>query len=172
MQDTGCRMQDAGCKPGVRVFRWPGSVFGARCSALGVDSALVPGTRSQVPDSRYPIPGTRYLAPVFEKPAHGVCKMQDADPTGAFSGTRLGPRYPAFGYGGMRGEGRCDLPSPRLGTEGRTPNPVPVTWHRGPETRYLNRRRGPSIRDPIRFYPASCILHLASCIPHPALSLI
>jgi len=57
----------------------------ARSSVLGVrPSALI-----------------RYQATVFEKPAHGVCKMQDADPTGAFSGTRLGPRYPAFGYGGM-----------------------------------------------------------------------
>ena len=77
----GCRIQDARCKPGVRVFRWSGSVLGARCSALGVDSAQVPGTRSQVPDSRYPIPGTRYRAPggmpvsCFEKPAHGVCKI-------------------------------------------------------------------------------------------------
>jgi hypothetical protein len=70
-------MQDAGYKPGVRVFRSPGSVFGARCSVLGVDSAPVPGTRFQVPDSRYPIPGTRYRVPVFEKPAHGVCRMQD-----------------------------------------------------------------------------------------------
>jgi len=50
------------CTPGVRVFQGPGSVFGARCSALGVGPAPVPGTRSQVPDSRYPIPGTRYLS--------------------------------------------------------------------------------------------------------------
>jgi len=71
-------MQGTGCRPGVRVFQWPGSVFGARCPAFGVDSAPVPGTRSQVSDSRYPIPGTRYLAPVFEKPAHGVCIIQDA----------------------------------------------------------------------------------------------
>jgi hypothetical protein len=55
-----------------------GSVLGARYPALGVDSAPVPGTRSQVPDSRYPIPGTRYLAPVFEKPAHGVCILYPA----------------------------------------------------------------------------------------------
>ena len=47
------------CRPHVRVFGWPGSVFGARCSTLGVGLAPVPGTRSQVPDSRYPIPGTR-----------------------------------------------------------------------------------------------------------------
>jgi hypothetical protein len=43
-------MQDTRCKPGVRVFRWPGSVFGARCPALGVDS--VPGPGSQVPGTR------------------------------------------------------------------------------------------------------------------------
>jgi len=35
-------MQDTGCIPDVRVFRWPGSVFGARCPAFGVDSAPVP----------------------------------------------------------------------------------------------------------------------------------
>jgi len=64
-----------GRRPDVHVFRWPGSVLGARCPAFGVDSAPVPGTRSQVSDSRYPIPGTRYLAPVFEKRAHRVCMM-------------------------------------------------------------------------------------------------
>jgi hypothetical protein len=73
-------MQDARCRMQTRCARFPvpGSVFGARCPAFGVDSAPVPGPRSQVPDSRYPIPGTRYLAPVFEKPAHGVCRMHDA----------------------------------------------------------------------------------------------
>jgi hypothetical protein len=65
-------MQDAGYKPGVRVFRSPG-----RSSVLGVGLAPVPGTRFQVPDSRYPILGTRYRVPAFEKPAHGVCRMQD-----------------------------------------------------------------------------------------------
>jgi hypothetical protein len=47
-------MQDAGYKPGVRVFRSPGSVFGARCSVLGVDR--VPGPRCPVPDTWYPVP--------------------------------------------------------------------------------------------------------------------
>jgi uncharacterized membrane protein YdfJ with MMPL/SSD domain len=61
-------------KPGVRVFRWPGSVFGARCSVLGVGPAPVPGTRSQVPDSRYPIPGTRNLVLVFENPHMGLAR--------------------------------------------------------------------------------------------------
>jgi len=55
---------DAGCIPGVRVFRWPGSVFGARCSALGVGPGQVPGIRYQVPGARYPVPdGTRDLGP-------------------------------------------------------------------------------------------------------------
>jgi len=49
-------LQDTGCIPRVRVFGWPGSVFGARCSALGVDSAPVPGTRSRVPGSQDPHP--------------------------------------------------------------------------------------------------------------------
>jgi len=39
----------------ARVFRWPGSVFGTRCPAFGVD--LVPGPR-------YQVPGTWYLTPV------------------------------------------------------------------------------------------------------------
>jgi hypothetical protein len=45
------------CRPDVRVFQWPGSVFGARCSALGVDP--VPGIGSQVPGIRDLRPGTR-----------------------------------------------------------------------------------------------------------------
>jgi hypothetical protein len=36
---------DAGCIPSVRIFRWPGSVFGARCPALGVDPVPGPGCR-------------------------------------------------------------------------------------------------------------------------------
>jgi hypothetical protein len=47
---TGVWMQDPGCIPGVRVFQGPGSVFGARCPVLGVDS--VPGIGSQVPGTR------------------------------------------------------------------------------------------------------------------------
>jgi hypothetical protein len=69
------------CKPGVRVFGWPGSVLGARCSVLGVNP--VPGIRYQVPGSWYPTPGTRDLAPdiwrnawlTLQKAAHGVCKI-------------------------------------------------------------------------------------------------
>jgi len=65
-------MQDTGCIPGVRVFRYPGSAFGARYPALGVDPVPGPGS----PGAGYPGPGTRYLAPVFEKPAHGVwCRI-------------------------------------------------------------------------------------------------
>ena len=63
-------MQDTGCIPGVRVFRWPGSVFGARCPALGVGPDQVPGIRFQVPGGQYLTPGTRYRVPVFEKPVH------------------------------------------------------------------------------------------------------
>jgi 2-iminobutanoate/2-iminopropanoate deaminase len=54
-------VQVTGCIPGVCVFRWPSSVFGARCSALGVGSNPVPGIRYQVPGSWYPIPGTGSL---------------------------------------------------------------------------------------------------------------
>jgi hypothetical protein len=45
------------CRPDVRVFQWPGSVFGTRCSALGVDP--VPGIGSQVPGTQDLRPGTR-----------------------------------------------------------------------------------------------------------------
>jgi hypothetical protein len=48
------------CIPGVRVFQWPGSVFGARCSALGADP--VPGPGFQVPGTRNLEPGTGYLS--------------------------------------------------------------------------------------------------------------
>jgi hypothetical protein len=54
MQDTGCKIQDAGCIPRVRVLQRPGSVFGGRCPVLGVDS--VPGPGSQVPDTWYLTP--------------------------------------------------------------------------------------------------------------------
>jgi len=53
---------------------WPSdSVFGARYPALSVDPVRVPGPRCQ-----YPEPGTWHQPPVFEKPAHGVCRIQDA----------------------------------------------------------------------------------------------
>ena len=42
------------------------------------------GAGYQVPGARYPGPGTRYQAPVFEKPAHGVC-MAWLGPWGAAS---------------------------------------------------------------------------------------
>jgi len=42
-------MHDAGCIPDVCVFQWPGSVFGARCSVLGVGPNPVPGIRDQAP---------------------------------------------------------------------------------------------------------------------------
>jgi hypothetical protein len=80
MGDTvpSCILYPASCIPDVRVFRWPGSVLGARCSVLGVNP--VPGIRYQVPGSWCPTPGTRDLAPdiwrnawlMLQKPAHGV----------------------------------------------------------------------------------------------------
>jgi hypothetical protein len=48
----------------TRCARFPVAGLGHRCSVL---------IRYRVPGARYPEPGTRYLAPVFEKPAHGVC---------------------------------------------------------------------------------------------------
>jgi len=60
------------CIPGVRVFRWPGSVFGARYSALGADP--VPGPRCRVPGTRRGNRAIRRKAWLtLRKPAHGVC---------------------------------------------------------------------------------------------------
>jgi len=132
-------MQDAGCRPRGRVFRWPGSVLGARCPAVGVGLAQVLGPRCQIASTRY-----RYLS--SKNPHTGYAryrmhdagyKMQDADPACAL-GLVLGAQYPAFGHGGMRGEGNATFPRPssRLGTESRTPNPIPGTWHPEPDTQY------------------------------------
>jgi len=44
-------------KPGRRVSQGPGSVFGARYPALGVDP--VPGPRCQIAGTRHLVPGTR-----------------------------------------------------------------------------------------------------------------
>jgi hypothetical protein len=55
---------------------------------LGVrPSALI---RYRVPGARYPRPGTRYQALVFEKPAHGVCMMQDRNGQDWITSTRTG----------------------------------------------------------------------------------
>jgi hypothetical protein len=53
------------------------SVLGARHPAFGANPVRVSGIRYQVPGSRYLTPGTWYQVPAFEKPAHGVCMMQD-----------------------------------------------------------------------------------------------
>jgi len=130
----------------VRVFRWPGSVFGARCPVRGVDLHQVPGIRSQVP------------VPVFEKTAHRVCKMQDmvsisilqiAYPMGAFFGTWTG--NPAVS--------RPSPPVSGFGTGARSQ--VPGTWYPAPEP---NRRRGPDTEH--RGPSPTCTpgLHPASCI--------
>jgi hypothetical protein len=63
----------------------------ARSSVLGVRSSASDRLRCRVPGPRCQIAGTRYLAPVFEKPAHGVCMMQDkkgSDPGYLVPGTR------------------------------------------------------------------------------------
>jgi hypothetical protein len=53
--------------------RFPVSGLPARSSVLGLRPSALIGSR--VPGARYPGPGTRYQAPVFEKAAHGVCKI-------------------------------------------------------------------------------------------------
>jgi hypothetical protein len=73
MQDTGCKMQDAGCKPRVRVFEDKRLVPGSRCRGPAIWH-LGPGTRHRSrSDAEGRIPSTEDRA----KRAHGVCKMQD-----------------------------------------------------------------------------------------------
>ena len=126
-------MQDVGCKPRVRVFQWPGSVFGARCSALGADP--VSGIRSQVPGTRHRsrsntegrIPGTEPGVP----------------------GTGFGVRPSVLGLrlGRSMREGRISLaPYPSM-AEGRIPNT---------EDRVGNAHTGFAS---YILHPVSCILH-------------
>jgi hypothetical protein len=128
----------AGCKPRVRVSQWPGSVFGARCSALGVNPG--PGPGSQVPGTRDLEPGIRRL---FSKNSHtgyarcrmGLCprfypgntaigqygttallrygcRIQDAYPVCAFSGGRA--RSSVLGVRSSASiRLRCRVPGPR-----------------------------------------------------------
>jgi len=123
-------------------FAYPMCAFSgsrARSSVLGVRPSA--SIRYRVPGARYPGPGTRYRVLVFEKPAHGVCMMQDraeshpAYPMGAVPGSVLGARYPAFSHRRMRGEGDTTFPCPsppRPGrgprTESRPPNPAPLPY--------------------------------------------
>ena len=53
--------------------RSPVGRLGLQSSVLGIRPSA--SIRSRVPGARYLEPGTRYQAPVFEKPAHGVCKI-------------------------------------------------------------------------------------------------
>jgi len=133
-------MQDARCRMQTPWARFPVAGLGPRCSVSGPRRWTGSGAGSQVPDSR--VPGTGYLS----SPHTGYAryrmhdagyKIQDADPACAL-GLVLGAQYPAFGHGGMRGEGDATFPRPssRLGTESRTPNPIPGTWHPEPDTQY------------------------------------
>jgi hypothetical protein len=56
-------------------------VFGgrARCSVSDLRRRFGSGAGYPAPGARYPGPGTRYQALVFEKRAHGVCKIQVQD---------------------------------------------------------------------------------------------
>jgi hypothetical protein len=131
MQDTGCKMQDAGCIPRVRVFR-----------------RQVPGTGFQVPGTWHLGPGTRYRidaegrTPSTEDRARlpENAHIGYANPMGAFSGSVLGARDPALGHGGIEGDATFPHPPSRPRTEGRTPNPVPGTRNPVPGTCLRNTR--------------------------------
>ena len=123
----------------TRCAHFPVAGLGLRCSVFGPRRRS--GTGSRVPGARYPGPGTRYRVLVFEKPAHGVCMMQDraeshpAYPMGSVPGSVLGARYPAFSHRRMRDEGDTTFPCPsppRPGrgprTESRPPNPAPLPY--------------------------------------------
>jgi hypothetical protein len=159
-------MQDAGCKPRVRVFRWPGSVLGARCPAFGVDSAPVPGTRSQVPGTRHLVPGTGYQvecsAHASKNPHTGYarCRIQDVRCRMHTPCTRFSEHKP----------GILSRSWPFIQVSGAsTRHQLPGTWYRIPGTGLAPKAgyRAPRTENAHTGF-ASCILHLASCIPHPA----
>jgi hypothetical protein len=143
-------MQDADPVGAFSGGRARSSVLSVRPSASDWLRCRVPGPRCQIAGTRYLVPGTGHQA---ECPSHASknphtgyaryrmhdagYKIQDADPACAL-GLVLGAQYPAFGHGGMRGEGNATFPRPssRLGTESRTPNPIPGTWHPEPDTQY------------------------------------
>jgi hypothetical protein len=80
---------------------------GARCSALGVGPAPVPGTRSQVPDSRYPIPGTGHQA---ECPSHA-----SKNPHTGYARCRIGRvRILATWYPGPGTWHPCPIPTSQI----------------------------------------------------------
>jgi hypothetical protein len=136
MQDAGCGMQDVGCKPRVRVFQWPGSVFGARCSALGADP--VPGIRSQVP-------GTRHRS---RSNAEG--RIPGAERGYRAPDSVFGLRFSAFGLD--EACGKVASPSPLI-------PPWPRAGYRTPKTESETRIRGLHPTSCI-LYPASCIPHV------------
>jgi hypothetical protein len=142
-------MRSIPCIPGVRAFYWSGSVFGARCSALGVDPVPDPG--SQVPDTWcsywYQVSGIR-----------AIFILHHAYPVCGFSGGRarssvLGVRPSASDWL------RCRVPSPRCQIAG-TRYLVPGTWYRIPGTGLAPKAgyRAPSTENAHTGY-ASCILH-------------
>ena len=139
MQDTGYRMQDANPVCAFSGGRTRSSVLGVRPSASDRLRCRVPGPRCQIAGTRYLVlaPGGMPVS-CFEKPAHGVCKMQDADPVCAFSGSVLGARCPAPGHGGMRGKGDITFsyPSSRPRAENRRPDIECGTRNLRPGTRY------------------------------------
>jgi hypothetical protein len=132
----------------------------------------------QVSGAGYRAPGTRYPVPNRRQGPDTEHRRPSPAPA----------RSSGLGHGGDGGQGGTTFPHPYRGprTESRTPNPVPGTWlpycpiallpycpiALMPDyllnlNRAVIRMQDGTLPSPWP-YPASCILHLASCILHPA----
>ena len=84
----------------------------AQSSVLGVRPSALIRIRYQVSGPGYPVPGTRYQIPVFEKHAHGVRKIQNANPVCGFPSDQA--RSSALGVRSSASDRlRCRVPGPR-----------------------------------------------------------
>jgi len=143
MQDTGCRMQDAGCRPRVRVFRnmnreshpYPGFPFSVGYQVPGSRyRVLVPGTGYPAPDRRRRpdtehrgpsrAPGTRYRVPATWHLGPGTRHRSRSDAEGRVPSTEDRARPSGLGTRPWRrwGPGRYDLPASLPRAENRKPD--------------------------------------------------
>lgn len=102
-------MQDTDPYPMCAFFQWPGSVFGARCPALGANP--VPGSRSSTPGTRNRVLGI---------PLHHLVQISDA---GTRHGSRVRYRVPGVGYVGFVPNTECRVPDSAPVLTG--PRPIP-----------------------------------------------
>jgi hypothetical protein len=127
LQKTRTRgTQDAGCRMQTRCARFPVAGLGLRCSVFSPRRRTGSGAGYQVPGTRDPEPGTRRLS--SKKPAHGVRKMQDANPCARFPVAGLGLRCSVFSPRHRTGSGAgYQVPVPD--SRHPIPGPVPDNWY-------------------------------------------